>query len=179
VSAVPETSEYPIKMNDIFHDITKYYAATIYNNVLVIGKIDYSINGYEFVRDNVTGPFNLVDPNDDVTRMVHIIGEIHPVTALKGISDAIVASCLYMNENEDTGYIEVRSIHKGMGASIYSKQECPLILWNPSYQEHRYFDVIDIQNVFTEPRLKASFTTILAESLREFDLFPPLVQLKR
>jgi hypothetical protein len=176
VSAVPETSAYAIKTNDIFHDITKYYAATIYDNVLVIGKIDYSIQGYEFARDDVAGPFNLVDPDDDVTRMVHVIGEIHPVTILKGISDAVVTSCLYMNKNDDTGEIEVRSIHKGIGTSIYSKQECPLILWSPSYEKHRYFDV---QNVFTEPRLKANFTTILAESLRELDLFPPLVQLKR
>ena len=66
-----------------------------------------------------------------------------------------------------------------MGTAIYSQQECPLILWNPNYEAHRYFDVMDIQNVFSEPRLKNSFTAILAESLREFELFPPLVQLKK
>ena len=90
-----------------------------------------------------------------------------------------VDSCLYLNENEDTDEIEVRSIHKGMGTSIYTKQECPLILWNPSYEDHRYFDVIDIQNVFREAGTKNSFTAILSESLREYELFPPLLHLKK
>ena len=90
-----------------------------------------------------------------------------------------MTSCLYLNENDETGEIEVRSIHKGMGTSIYSKQECPLILWNPNYQEHRYFDVMDIQNVFPSSGMKNSFLAILAEGLREFELFPPLLHLKR
>ena len=90
-----------------------------------------------------------------------------------------VVSCLYLNENENSGEVEVRSIHKGMGTAIYSKQQCPLIWWNPKYEEHQYFDVIDIQNVFREERLKNSFSAILAESLREYELFPPLVHLKK
>jgi hypothetical protein len=66
-----------------------------------------------------------------------------------------------------------------MGTAIYSKQECPLILWNPKYADHRYFDVMDIQNVFSEQGLKNSFTAILAESLREYELFPPLVHIRK
>jgi hypothetical protein len=166
-------------MEDIFHDISKYYAANIIESVLVIGKVMYQDDGYRFARDDVQGPFNLVDPDADVTRMVHVIGEIHPRSALEKMFEVEVNSCLYLNENDESGEIEVRSIHKGMGTAIYSQQECPLILWNPNYEAHRYFDVIDIQNVFSEPRLKNSFTAILAESLREFELFPPLVQLKK
>jgi hypothetical protein len=166
-------------MEDIFHDISKYYAANIIENVLVIGKIIFQDDSYRFARDDVQGPFNLVDPDADVTRMVHVIGEIHPRSALEKIFEVEVNSCLYLNENEESGEIEVRSIHKGMGTAIYSKQQCPLILWNPNHEAHRYFDVMDIQNVFTEGRLKNSFTAILAESLREFELFPPLVQLKK
>jgi hypothetical protein len=166
-------------MENIFHDISKYYAANIVGNVLTIGKIVYQDGMYSFARDDVQGPFNLVDPDADVTRMVHVIGEIHPRQAIEKIFAVSVNSCLYLNENEDSGEIEVRSIHKGMGTSIYSKQECPLILWNPKYEEHQYFDVIDIQNVFSEPRLKNSFTAILAESLREFELFPPLFHLQK
>ena len=166
-------------MEDIFHDISKYYAANIIENVLVIGKIIYQDDSYRFARDDVQGPFNLVDPDADVTRMVHVIGEIHPRSALDKFYEVEINSCLYLNENEETAEIEVRSIHKGMGTAIYSKQECPLILWNPNYEAHRYFDVMDISNVFSDPRLKNSFTAILAESLREFELFPPLVQLKK
>ncbi len=166
-------------MEDIFHDISKYYAANIIESVLIIGKIIYQDDGYRFVRDDVQGPFNLVDPDADVTRMVHVIGEIHPRSALEKFFEVEVNSCLYLNENDESGEIEVRSIHKGMGTAIYSQQECPLILWNPNYEAHRYFDVMDIGNVFSEPRLKNSFTAILAESLREFELFPPLVQLKK
>jgi hypothetical protein len=166
-------------MENIFHDISKYYAANIVENVLTIGKIVYQDDGYRFARDDVQGPFNLVDPDADVTRMVHIIGEIHPRSALEKMFTVEINSCLYLNENEHSAEIEVRSIHKGMGTAIYSKQQCPLILWNPSYETHRYFDVTDIQNVFSEDRLKNSFTAILAESLREFELFPPLVQLKK
>ena len=166
-------------MENIFHDISKYYAANIVGNVLTIGKIVYQDGLYSFARDDIQGPFNLVDPDADVTRMVHVIGEIHPRSAIEKIFTVEVNSCLYLNENNETGEIEVRSIHKGMGTAIYSKQECPLIMWNPKYEEHRYFDVIDIQGVFGEPRLKNSFTAILAESLREFELFPPLFHMRK
>ncbi len=166
-------------MDHIFQDISKYYAANILENILTIGKIRYDNGRYSFARDDVQGPFNIVDPDVDVTRMVHVIGEIHPRSAIEKIFEVEVNSCLYLNENTETGDIEVRSIHKGLGTSIYSKQECPLILWNPNYEEHRYFDVIDIQGVFSEQRLKQNFAAILAESLREFELFPPLIQLSK
>jgi len=166
-------------MEDLFQDISKYYAANIVDNVLTVGKIVYRDDAYAFERDDVQGPFNLTDPDADVTRMIHVIGEIHPSTALAKIMTVDVHSCLYLNENEDTNEIEVRSIHKGMGTSIFSKQECPLILWNPKYQQHRYFDVVDVQNVFRDSGLKNSFISILAESLREFELFPPLLHLKK
>jgi hypothetical protein len=39
--------------------------------------------------------------------------------------------------------------------------------------------VIDIQGVFKESRLKDSFSAVLAESLREFELFPPLIHMKK
>ena len=129
-------------MENVFQDISKYYAANIVGNVLIIGKIVYQDEMYSFARDDVQGPFNLVDPDADVTRMVHVIGEIHPRQAVERIFPVEVNSCLYLNENEETGEIEVRSIHKGMGTAIYSKQQCPLILWNPKYEEHEYFDVI-------------------------------------
>lgn len=166
-------------MDNLFHDISKYYAANIVANVLVVGKILYKDGMYSFARDNIQGPFNLVQPDADITRMVHVIGEIHPRSALDKYLKVAVVSCLYLNENGDSGEIEVRSIHKGLGTSIYTKQECPLILWNPRYEEHRYFDVIDVQNVFNEAALKNSFTAILAESLRDFELFPPLMNIKR
>lgn len=166
-------------MENIFHDISKYFAANIVGNVLTIGKIIYQDGAYHFARDDVQGPFNLVEPDADVTRMVHVIGEVHPRQAVEKIFEVEVNSCLYLNENEATGEIEVRSIHKGMGTAIYSRQQCPLILWNPKYEEHVYFDVIDIQGVFGEERLKNSFTAILAESLREYELFPPLFHMKK
>ncbi len=167
-------------MDSYFHDISKYYAANIYDNLLVIGKIEFRDGSYIFVRDEVHGPFNLVaNPEADITQMVSVIGEIHPRSALEGILEVDVASCLYLNENTQTSEIEVRSIHKGMGTSIYSKQETPLILWNPNYREHGYFDVIDIQSVFIDYRLKDSFTSIISESLRELELFPPLMHLKK
>ena len=166
-------------MKDIFDDISKYYAANIVGNMLTIGKIVYLDNGYHFIRDDVRGPFNLVDPGIDVTRIVQVIGEIHPHSAVEKIIAVDVKSCLYLNENVDSGEIEVRSIHKGMGTAIYSKLQCPLILWNPSYESHRYFDVMDIQNVFSEQGLKNSFTAILAESLREYELVPPLAHLNK
>jgi len=167
-------------MEKFFRDISKYYAANIYDNLLIVGRIIFKDGRYTFARDDVHGPFNLVaDPDADVTRMVHVIGEIHPRSALEGILEVDVSSCLYLNENVETGEIEVRSIHKGMGTSIYSKQECPLILWNPAYEEHGNFDVIDIQNVFNDERLKNSFISILSESLRELELFPPLMHIKK
>jgi hypothetical protein len=166
-------------MEDIFQDITKYYAANIVDNLLMIGKIVYLKDGYNFIRNDIQGPFNLIDPDADMTRMIHVIGEIHPQSALEKVIKVEVNSCLYLNENEEIDEIEVRSIHKGMGTAIYSKQECPLILWNPNYAEHRYFDVMDIQNVFPNSGLKNSFIGILAESLREFELFPPLMHLSK
>ena len=90
-------------MEDIFNDISKYYAANIVENMLTIGKIVYGDNGYSFVRDDVRGPFNLVDPDADVTRMVHVIGEIHPRSAVEKIITVEVNSCLYLNENLESG----------------------------------------------------------------------------
>ncbi|MCP4188490.1 MAG: hypothetical protein GY763_12880 [Gammaproteobacteria bacterium] len=167
-------------MENLYRDISKYYAANIYDNLLIVGRIIFQDGHYNFARDDIQGPFNLVaNPDADVTRMVHVIGEIHHHNALEGILDVDVSSCLYLNENTDSGEIEVRSIHKGMGTSIYSKQECPLILWNPNYDENGYFDVIDIQNVFNDDRLKNSFISVISESLRELELFPPLMHLKK
>ena len=166
-------------MEDIFHDISKYYAANIVDNLLTIGKIVYHENVYSFVRDDIQGPFNLVDPAADVTRLLHVIGEIHPHSALEKIMKVDVKSCLFLSENDEIDEIEVRSIHKGMGTSIYSKQECPLILWNPKYADHRYFDVMDVQNVFPDGGMKNSFIAVLSEGLREFELFPPLLNLKK
>lgn len=166
-------------MDDTFQDISKYYAANILDNVLVIGRIVRGDGMYHFARDDVQGPFNLVDPDADVTRMVHVIGEVHPRSSIEKILDVEVNSCLYLNENEATGEIEVRSIHKGMGTAIFTRQQCPLIFWNPNYREHNYFDVIDIQGVFNDERLKNSFSAILAESLREYELFPPLFHMKK
>jgi len=39
--------------------------------------------------------------------------------------------------------------------------------------------VINIQGVFTEARQKNGFIEILAESLRDDELFPPLVQMAK
>ena len=166
-------------MENIFLDISKYYAASIVGNLLTMGRIVYQDGHYHFARDDIQGPFDLIDSDEDVTRIVHVIGEVHPLSVIEKIIDVDVVSCLYLNENDNTGEIEVRSIHKGMGTAIYSRQQCPLILWNPKYEEHLYFDVIDIQNVFREERLKVSFSAILAESLREYELFPPLVHLQK
>jgi hypothetical protein len=167
-------------METIFHDISKYYAASLYDNMLNIGKIIFHEGSYMFARDEIHGPFNLVsDTEEDVTTLIQVIGEIHPRSALDGILEVELQSCLYLNENKNTTEIEVRSIHKGMGTSIYSKQECPLILWNANYGADKYFDVIDIQGVFASPRLKVSFLSIISESLRELELFPPLMHLKK
>ena len=134
-------------MEDIFIDISKYYAAQIVANVLTIGRIVYQDDAYQFTRDDVRGPFELVESDDDVTRIIHVI--------------------------------EVRSIHKGMGTAIYSRRACPLILWNRNYQDHMYFDVIDIKNVFSERAERAEFASVLAESLRDDELFPPLVRMAK
>jgi len=167
------------QVQDKFVDISKYYAARIVDNVLTVGKIIYRGDEYQFAREDVAGPFELVENQSDVTRIIHVIGEIHPRSAVEKYFKVDVNSCLYLNENEDSGEIEVRSIHKGMGTAIYMYQQCPLVLWNPHYEEHRYFDVIDIQNVFTEPGRKAAFTSMLSESLREYELFPPLFKMKK
>ncbi|MFT5598507.1 MAG: hypothetical protein ACI823_001585 [Chitinophagales bacterium] len=167
-------------MENVFHDISKYYAASIYDNLLNIGKIILHEGSYMFARDEIHGPFNLVaDTEKDVTTLIYVIGEIHPRSALDGLLDVNLQSCLYLNETKSKTVIEVRSIHKGMGTSIYSKQECPLILWNANYATDKYFDVIDIQDVFASPRLKESFLSIISESLRELELFPPLIHIKK
>lgn len=167
-------------MDNYYRDISKYYAANIFDNLLIVGRIIFRDGQYAFARDEVHGPFNLVaNPNADITRIIHVIGEIHPRSALEGMLQVDVSSCLYLNENPDTSEIEVRSIHKGMGTSIYSKQECPLILWNPNYEELGNFDVVDIQNVFNDARLKNSFISVISESLRELELFPPLMHIKK
>ncbi len=167
-------------MASIFPDISKYYAAHISDNILTVGKIVRNEDGYIFARDDVQGPFNLVvNTDEDLTSMVHVIGEIHPRDALDSFTNVDVGSCLFLAENMKFDEIEVRSIHKGMGTSIYTKEECPLILWNPNYIEDDYFDVIDIQHVFTETRLKQSFVGIISISLRALELFPPLINIKK
>ena len=167
-------------MGIIFHDISKYYAANVYDNLINIGKIILHEGSYMFARDDIHGPFNLVaNTEEDVTTMINVIGEVHPRNALDGMLDVDLQSCLYLNENSMTTEIEVRSIHKGMGTSIYSNQECPLILWNTSYEVDKYFDVIDIQEVFATHGLKESFISIISESLRELELFPPLMHIKK
>lgn len=166
-------------MEDIFIDISKYYAAQIVANVLTIGRIVYQDDAYQFTRDDVRGPFELVESDDDVTRIIHVIGEVHPRNAVERILEIELASCLYLNENDESGEIEVRSIHKGMGTAIYSRRACPLILWNRNYQDHMYFDVIDIKNVFSERAERAEFASVLAESLRDDELFPPLVRMAK
>ena len=166
-------------MEDIFIDISKYYAAQIVANVLTMGRVVYQDGAYHFTREDVRGPFELVEPDSDVTRIIHVIGEVHPRNAVERILEIEIASCLYLNENDQSGEIEVRSIHKGMGTAIYSKQECPLILWNRNYQDHMYFDVIDIKNVFSDRTERAEFVSVLAESLRDDELFPPLIRMAK
>ena len=164
-------------MIDVFQDISKYYAANIYENVLTVGKIIFNDGVYSFAPDKAQGLYDLVGQSTDTTRMVHLIGEIHPRMALKKILEVEVTSCLYLNENYESGEIEVRSIHKGIGRSIYIRGECPLIRWNAKYKEHLYFDVIDVQHMFTEVRLKNRFIAMLAEGLHESEMFSPLLNL--
>lgn len=164
-------------MIEVFQDISRYYAANIVDNVLTVGKIISADGVYSFAPDNALSPHNLVDQNTDTPRAVHLIGEIHPRLALQNLLDIEIASCLYLNENDESGEIEVRSIHKGIGSSIHIREECPLIQWDEEYQDRNYFDVIDVQQVFTENRVKDSFIAMLAENLHESELFPPLLNL--
>ena len=164
-------------MTEDFQDISKYYAANIVENVLTVGKIIFKDGAYSFAPDNALSTYNLVDQSTDTPRMVHLIGEIHPRNALQLQHEVEITSCLYLNENHESGEIEVRSIHKGIGSSIHIREECPLIQWNKNYGGHRYFDVIDVQHVFTEGRLKNNFIAMLAESLHASELFPPLLHL--
>ena len=165
-------------MSENFHDISKYYSASIVGNVLTIGKIIYAEEAYDFVSSKLSGPFELVAPDSDITRLVSVCGEVHPQSSLQNILELEVNSCLFLSENETSSEIEVRTIHKGIGTSIYSRQQCPLILWNTKYRDHQYFDVIDIRNVFEQAKQREEFVALLAESLRGDELFPPLMKLK-
>ena len=164
-------------MTEDFQDISKYYAANIVENILTVGKIVFKDGAYSFAPDNALSAYNLLDQSTDTPRKVHLIGEIHPRNALQLQLEVDIISCLYLNENHQSGEVEVRSIHKGIGSSIHIRGECPLIQWNKNYGNHRYFDVIDVQHVFTESRLKDGFIAMLAESLRASELFPPLLHL--
>jgi hypothetical protein len=167
-------------MEEDFPDIAKYYAANLSENLLTIGKIGFHEDRYQFSRDGVHGPFNLVvDPDEDVTRMVQMIGEIHPTHALDSVMERKINSCLYLCEDPFTGEMEVRSIHHGMGTAIFSKQQCPLVLWNPKYDDDNYFDVIDISQVFSDVRLKNSFVALISEDMRQLEYYEPLMHLKR
>ncbi len=70
-------------MIEDFQDISKYYAASIDENVLTVGKIIFEDEVYSFTSDKAQSPYNLVGQCTDTTRMVHLIGEIHPRMALK------------------------------------------------------------------------------------------------
>ena len=164
-------------MIEEFQDISKYYAANIVENVLTVGKIIFKDGVYSFAPDNALSTYNLVDQNIKTPRKVRVIGEIHPRNTLQEQLEVEIVSCLYLIENHESGEIEIRSIHKGIGSSIHIREECPLIRWNEKYDDDRYFDVIDVQQVFTEDRLKNSFIEMLAESLHESELFPPLLNL--
>ncbi len=164
-------------MADDFQGILKYYAANIVKNVLTVGKIIFKDGVYNFVPDSALSAYNLVDQSSNTPRTVPLIGEIHPRSALENQFEVEVNSCLYLNENHESDEIEVRSIHKGIGSSIHIREECPLIRWNEKYEDYHYFDVIDVQHVFADGQLKNSFVSMLAESLHEFELFPPLLNL--
>ncbi len=164
-------------MIEDFQDISKYYAANIVENVLTVGKIIFKDGVYSFAPDNALSTYNLADQSTNTPRKVHLIGEIHPRNALQKQLEVEIVSCLYLNENHESGETEVRSIHKGIGSSIHIREECPLIQWNEKYEDDHYFDVIDVQHVFTEDRLKKSFIEMLAVSLHESELFPPLLNL--
>ena len=125
-------------MTEDFRDISKYYAANIVENVLTVGKIIPKDGAYNFAPDNALSAYNLVDQSTDTPRMVPLIGEIHPRNALQMQLEVEIISCLYLNENHESGEIEVRSIHKGIGSSIHIKEECPLIQWNENYKDHHY-----------------------------------------
>jgi hypothetical protein len=166
-----------IAMIDDYQDILKYYAANIVENVLAVGKIIFKDGVYNFAPDNALSTYDLVEQSSNTPRMVHLIGEIHPRNALENQFDVEINSCLYLNENHESGEIEIRSIHKGIGSSIHVREECPLIRWNEKYEDDHYFDVIDVQHLLADGRLKNSFMAMLAKRLREFELFPPLLNL--
>jgi hypothetical protein len=165
-------------MIEDFQDISKYYAADIVENVLTVGRIIFKDGAYSFTPDTALSAYTLVNQSTNTPGMLHLIGEIHPRNALQEPLEEEIISCLYLNENHESGEIEVRSIHKGIGSSIHIRKECPLIQWNENYGDRHYFDVIDVQQMFTEGRLKNSFIAMLTESLRESALFPPLLNLK-
>lgn len=165
-------------MIEDFQDISKYYAADIVGNVLTVGKIVCKDGAYGFVPDNALDRYDLVEQSANSPRRVNLIGELHPRDALQEQLEVEINSCLYLNENPGTGEIEVRSIHHGIGSLIHIKRACPLILWNARYEDDRYFDVIDIQQLFTEGRLKDQFIAMLAQSLYGSELFPPLLNLE-
>lgn len=164
-------------MTEIFQDISKYYAADIDGDVLIVGKITFKDGVYSFVPDNTLSTHKLTGPSTDITKIVPVIGEIHPCSVIQKLLEIEMTSCVYLNEIDESGEIEVRSIHKGISASIYAKQECPLIRWNANYEDRHYFDVINVQHVFSEEQLKDGFIAMLSESLREYALFPPLLNL--
>jgi hypothetical protein len=164
-------------MIEVFQDISRYHAANIVENVLTVGKIIFKDGVYSFAPDNALSPYNLLDQNTDTPRIVPLIGEIHPRLALQNLIEIEITSCLYLNENDESGEIEVRSIHKGIGSSIHIKEEYPLIQWNEKYEDRNYFDVIDVQHMFTESQAQNSFIAMLAENLHESELFPPLLNL--
>lgn len=166
-----------IQMTEDFQDISKYYAASIAGNVLTVGKIIFNEGVYSFAPDSALDRYDLVDPGTDTPREVSLVGEIHPRNALENLIEIEVNSCLYLNEDAASGEIEVRSIHKGIGSSIHIREECPLIQWDEEYRQQNYFHVVDVQHVFTEDRQKAEFTMMLVESLREYELFPPLLNM--
>jgi hypothetical protein len=164
-------------MIEIFQDISKYYAANIDGNVLVVGKITFQDGEYSFVPDKTLSPYKLFDQGTDITPIVPMIGEIHPCSVIQKLLEVEITSCIYLHEIDQSGEIEVRSIHKGISASIYVNQECPLIRWNADYRDRYYFEVIDVQHMFSEDQQKKGFIAMLAESLREYELFPPLLNL--
>ena len=166
-------------MNEDFQDISKYYAANIVENVLTVGKIIFKDGAYSFEPDNALSAYSLVDQSTNTPRMVRLIGEIHPRKALQKQLEIEISSCLYFNESHESGEIEVRSIHKGIGSSIHIKEECPLIQWNENYEDRQYFDVIDVQHMFTEGRLKNSFYRDACGESARIHVVPATAECKR
>ena len=135
-------------MSEIFQDISKYYAAHIDGNMLTVGKIAPRDGEYSFAPDKSLEPYVLFDESSDITPIMHMIGEIHPCSVIEKLIDVEITSCIYLNEIDNSGKVEVRSIHKGISASIYVNQECPLIRWDKNYEDRYFFDVIDVQHMF-------------------------------